>query len=385
MIVGGGLAGHRAAKALADDGFGGKITLVGDEPHYPYDRPPLSKKRLSGEIDDDACAYALDGLDEVEWRLGVAAKRLDLERRRVVLVDGAEIEYDGLVIATGRAARRWPNLPAIEGFHTLRSLDDCHALAAAATPGKRVVIVGGGFIGCEVAATLRGLGVDQVTIVELADQVLGPVGSEAGVRAAAVHRGNGVDVRSGVSVAGFDGQDRVEAVRLSDGEALAAEVVLLALGSVPNSEWLADCGLELAAGAVLCDEYCFAVGADDVVAAGDIAAWPLSDKHGVVSIEHWTNARDMGPTAARNLVAPPADRKPYTSVPTFWSDQYDLKIKSCGFVKGADRLTIVDEDPEKNALVVEAHRGDTLVGAITINRNRALLGYRRKLEEELSS
>jgi 3-phenylpropionate/trans-cinnamate dioxygenase ferredoxin reductase subunit len=378
VIVGAGLAGHRSAEALRRHGFMGKLTIVGDEVHRPYDRPPLSKQMLAGTMTAQDCEFDCDGLD-VTWVLGRRAVGLDTSARVVRLQDEGELPYDGLVIATGRRARSWPGLPELEGFHTVRSLEDASALRQTVRTDTRVVIVGAGFIGCEVAATLRGLGVGDVTVVDIAPHPMPALGAEVGERAIRLHESHGVKFRLGTSVAMFEGDTQVEAVLLEDGERLPADLVLLALGSVPNSEWLASSGLELHNGAVLCDEYCFAVGADDVVAVGDIAAHPYADADGPLCVEHWATARDMADTAAANLLSDAESRLTYRAVPTFWSDQYDVKIKSAGLLAVADSFVVVDEDAERRALVVEAHRDGALVGAIVFNKNRTIIQYQRKL------
>ena len=382
VIVGAGLAGHRAAQSLRREGFDGELTIVGDEIHEPYDRPPLSKQLLAGTMERGECFYKSSELD-VQWALGSAATALDTERRVVALAGGGELQYDGLVIATGRRAREWPDLPAMSGFHTLRSLDDTRALREAVKPGGRAAIVGAGFIGCEVAATLRGLGVEEVTLIDVAPHPMPVLGPEIGARATRLHESHGVRLRMSTSVAAFEGDDAVRAVRLQDGERIEAEFVLLALGSVPNSEWLASSGLTLLKGTVLCDEHCMAVGVDDVAAAGDIAAYPHPSADGPIWIEHWSNARDMGASAAANLLRSSDAREPFVAVPTFWSDQYDVKIKSAGLLSAADSFTVIEEDPERPSLVVEAHRGDELVGAVVFNRNRTIIGYQRQLAEAL--
>jgi NADPH-dependent 2,4-dienoyl-CoA reductase/sulfur reductase-like enzyme len=176
------------------------------------------------------------------------------------------------------------------------------------------------------------------------------------------------------------GTGRIEGVRLENGEVIPADLVLISIGSVPNSEWLEGSGLELNRGTVVCDEHCFAVGAENIVAAGDVASWPHPDAGGEpVWVEHWTNARDMGAIAAKNLIAASGEREPHTSVPTFWSDQYDVKIKSAGFLQAADRIEVIEEDPEKPSLVAEAHKGDLLTGAIVFNKNRRIIDYQRQL------
>ena len=382
VIVGAGLAGHRAAEALRREGFDGQVLVVGDELHRPYDRPPLSKQLLAGAIEQHDTLYASDDL-EVEWMLGEPATSLDIEERVVRLANGTALPYDGLVIATGRRARDWPRLPELDGFHRLRGLDDVRSLRKAVRPTSRVAIVGAGFIGCEVAATLRGLGVEEVTLIDVAPHPMPVLGAEVGKRAAAFHESHGVRLRLGTSVAMFEGSGRVEAVLLEDGERIAADVVLLALGSAPNTEWLADSGLTLVKGTVLCDEYCVAVGTEDVVAAGDVASYPHPSAVGPICVEHWSNARDMGEIAARNLLKDPDQREVMAAVPTFWSDQYDVKIKSAGVLSLADTFTVVEEDPERPSLVVEAHRDGALVGAIVFNRNRTIIQYQRQLAEAL--
>jgi NADPH-dependent 2,4-dienoyl-CoA reductase/sulfur reductase-like enzyme len=387
VVVGAGLAGHRAAQTLRRNGFDGELWIVGDERHRPYDRPPLSKQLLAGTFQESECFYPCHELD-AHWALGTPASGLDTERRVVSLGDGEELPYEGLVIATGRRAREWPGLPELDGFFMLRSLDDARALSEAVggwVGPVRVAIVGAGFIGCEVAATLRGLGVEDVTLIDVAPHPMPVLGPEIGARAAAIHERHGVRLRMGTSVAAFEGAGRVEAVRLVDGERVEADLVLLALGSVPNSEWLDGSGLTLLKGNVLCDRHCFAVGVDGVLAAGDVAAYPHPGTGEPIWIEHWSNARDMGMAAAANLLRESDDRETFAAVPTFWSDQYDVKIKSAGLLGAADSYTVVEDDPERPALVVEARRGGELVGAVVFNRNRTIIQYQRRLGEALAA
>jgi NADPH-dependent 2,4-dienoyl-CoA reductase/sulfur reductase-like enzyme len=380
VIVGGGLAGHRAACALVDADFDGEVTIVGDEVHRPYDRPPLSKQVLGGIHEEDSAFYDSDVLAHANWKLGAPAAALDVGRSVVTLADGEEVTYDGLIIATGRRAMELPGFHGHDGVHMLRSLDDSRALREAAVKDKRVVIVGAGFIGCEVAATLRGVGVDDVTMVEMAPHPMPVVGPDVGARAAKIHQDHGVRLHLATVVTEPVGNGRIEGVRLENGEVIPADLVLISIGSVPNSEWLEGSGLELNRGTVVCDEHCFAVGAENIVAAGDVASWPHPDAGGEpVWVEHWTNARDMGAIAAKNLIAASGEREPHTSVPTFWSDQYDVKIKSAGFLQAADRIEVIEEDPEKPSLVAEAHKGDLLTGAIVFNKNRRIIDYQRQL------
>ncbi len=383
VVVGAGLAGHRTTVALREQGYDGELVVVGDEAHVPYDRPPLSKQVLAGTFTADQCLFPSGELDAT-WRLGVAALRLDPAAHVVRLADGSSLTYDGLVIATGRRARPWPTpLPA--GASTLRTLDDAIALRDNVSGDSRVVIVGAGFIGCEVAASLRGLGIASVTVADVAPLPMPVLGPEVGRRAEALHRAQGVDFRLGGGVAAVTGSR----VALRSGELLPADRVLVATGSLPNTGWLADAGLRMAAGAVEVDRHCHALTAscgplDEVVAVGDVAAWAYPEGDGApASIEHWSNARDMAACAAANLLRPAEEREPLASVPTFWSDQYHVKIKSAGHLRAADSWRVVAEDAEKPSLVVEALRGGSLVGAVVMNANRAIIDYTRALQARL--
>ena len=242
VVAGGGVAGLRAAETLREHGYAGELTLVGAEPHRTYQRPPLSKALLAGTMEPEACRLRDSGA-QIDWRLGCAVTGVDIAGRTVSLDDGTELAYDGLVIATGRRPRPWPGeLPALAGFHVLRTLDDALALRAALAGRPKVTIVGAGFIGCEVAATLRGRDLD-VTVLEMGPLPLSALGPEIGRRAQALHIAHGVDLRLGVTVAGFDGDGHVRAVRLAGGESVPTDLVLLALGSVPNTEWLHGSGI----------------------------------------------------------------------------------------------------------------------------------------------
>lgn len=385
LVVGGGLAGFRFSQALREAGYDGKLTVVCDEEHRPYDRPPLSKQLLAGTYTEAQCVLPGDVAD-VDWIFGRRAARLDRSRQVVVLDDDREVEYDGLLIATGRRARPWAGPLPATGVHTLRDLADTAAFRGSLATDAKVVIIGAGFIGCEVAATLRGESVD-VTVVDVAPHPMPVMGAEVGARAARIHASHGVKFRLGHGVAAIEGEERVSGVLLDNGERLDATTVLVAVGSVPNSEWFADAGLMMDRGVVVCDATCAVLDAGgvvvrNVVAAGDIAAWPHHHGEGAVCIEHWSNARDMADLAAKNLLLEPHERAPMASlasVPTFWSDQYNVKIKSAGFLRAADRWTILAEDPDKPSLLVEGHRGDELVGAVAFNMNRSMINYHRQL------
>ncbi|HEV7177491.1 MAG TPA: FAD-dependent oxidoreductase [Solirubrobacteraceae bacterium] len=380
VIVGASLAGHRAAQAARGAGFEGDLTVVGEEHHPPYTRPPLSKELLAGEQDVDRVHFPCDKF-EAQWRLGVSAVRLDRGRRRVVLSDGDELAYDRLIVATGSRARSWPGSGAeLEGVHMLRSLDDALALRAEFDRRPRVAIVGAGFIGCEVAQTARKQGLD-VTLIDVADTPMLPLGPTLGQWCAELHRDNGVDLRLGTGVAALVGNGRVEAVELSDGERIAADVVVVGLGAVPNTEWLAGSGLTLNPG-LECDATLTAVGDADILGAGDIVSWPHPLAGGeALRIEHWTVAAEQGQVAGRNALLPHAERKPYEAPPYFWSDQYDKKIQSLGLPGRAERLEVIETTPDGARVVYAGERDGRLVGIVAINAARRLGSYRMALAE----
>jgi 3-phenylpropionate/trans-cinnamate dioxygenase ferredoxin reductase subunit len=387
VIAGAGLAGLRAAQAARAAGHDGELVLIGEERHAPYTRPPLSKELLAGDRTAAECAFpGLDALDG-ELRLGVAVVGLDAAARTVELSDGSALGYDRLILATGCRARQLP-APTVSprGIHTLRSLHDAERLSAALLPGTHLAIVGAGFVGCEVAATARGRGV-QVTLIDVAEQPLTPLGPELGARVAALHRAHGVTLRLGVGVHGLQAQgDRVTGVALADGTTIAADLVLVALGALPNTEFLVDTPIALVAGGVVCDATLTSVSDPDILAAGDIAAWPHPGADGErIRVEHWTNAAEHGRLAGANATREPAQRVAHTASPYVWSDQYDRKIQVVGFPARAARITIVEEDIDADPprLVAEAQdvHGE-LVGAITFNHVRRLADYRRRLVVE---
>jgi NADPH-dependent 2,4-dienoyl-CoA reductase/sulfur reductase-like enzyme len=380
VVVGASLAGLRAAEELRRLGFAGPLTVLGAEAHLPYDRPPLSKAFLAGTADRDAVALRRQPYEELgaDFRLGVRATGLDLERR-VVRTDGGEVPYDGLVIATGAVARRLPDQPDLPGVHTLRTLDDAEALRGDLARSGPVVVVGAGFVGAEVAATCRGLRIP-VTVLEAAptpmQRGLGPA---LGDTLAALHRDHGVDLRTGVEVAGIEGGDRVERVRLADGAVIEADVVVVGVGAVPATDWLEGSGLTLDQG-VVCDETLLA--APGVVAAGDVARWPNPLAGGErVRLEHWTNASEQGVAAAARVLAGDGPGEPFASVPFVWSDQYDVKIQVVGHVRGDDTVEIVDGALEDRRFVAIFGRDDRLTGAVAFSRPRLLMQYRRLLVE----
>jgi 3-phenylpropionate/trans-cinnamate dioxygenase ferredoxin reductase component len=395
VVVGASLAGLRAVEELRHAGFDGRIAVVGDEAHRPYDRPPLSKQVLAGDWEPEQVRLDVqgdDGLDglEVDWHLGIRATGLDTSNRRVSLDDGTALPYDGLVVATGarprslpRSVTGWAKLgrskrPAdelLDGIHVLRTLDDCLALRAELDRRPaRIVVVGAGFIGAEVAATCRQRGLEVSIVEALPVPMERAVGATVGGLMADLHRDNGVDVRLGVGVKRFDGADRVERVRLTDGTVLDADVVVVGVGVEPNIGWLRGARLGLENGLV-CNAQLQA--GPGVVAAGDVARWPSARFGGDVRVEHWENAVTMGEHAARSLLG---EQAPYDPVPWFWSDQYDRKLQLAGLVGGADEMRLVDGSLEERRFAAIYRRGDRIVGVVAMNRPRQLITYRSLVE-----
>jgi len=379
-IVGASLAGVHAARALRADGYDGPVTLIGDEPHEPYDRPPLSKQVLAGEWDTTRIGlHAADDLD-LTWRLGRRATGFTLADRRLVLDGGEEVVVDGLVVATGASPRQLPGTDGMGEVHVLRTLDDCVSLRADLEAGpRRVVVIGAGFIGAEVAATARGLGLDVTLVEALPVPLVRGLGEQMGAVLADVHRDHGVDLRLSTGVEGFVGGDRVEGVRLSDGTTVEAEVVLVGIGVVPNTAWLEGSGLTLDDG-VVCDETCLA--APGVTAAGDLARWPSRRWGRSLRIEHWELAIQQGEAAGRRLLRSDeeAAADPFDPVPWFWSDQYDRKIQLAGVPAPHDRVEVViGSTDERRFVALYGHEG-TVTAVLGMNRPRHVMQLRPHVE-----
>lgn len=388
VVVGGSLAGTRTAQALRTQGFDGRLTLIGDEPYPPYDRPPLSKQLLAGTWECADITLPLAAGPDLDLRTGNAATALHLSERMLDLADGSRTAWDGLVIATGAAARPWP-APVPTGVHTLRTLDDARTLRRALTaPDAMLLVVGAGFLGAEAAATAAGMGLP-VTLVEAAAHPLArSVGAVAGDFLAQLHREAGIDLRTGTTVRSFTGTSRVTGAQLDDGTHVPATAVLLALGAVPRTEWLRGSGL-LLDGAVVCDEHGRARTDDGkvapgVVAVGDASRRPHPLIDGTLHLGHWSAAVEQAAIAARTLLHP-ADsggfpETPHT-IPSFWSDQHGVRIRSLGLPHLADEARITEHDLPGRHLEVAYHRDGELVGALTVNRARRLAAYRPRIAE----
>jgi NADPH-dependent 2,4-dienoyl-CoA reductase/sulfur reductase-like enzyme len=391
VIVGASLAGLRAAETLRQGGFTGGITMIGEEPHLPYDRPPLSKKLLAGEWESDRIslrkpeAYADVNL---MWRLGVAATGLDTDARQVLLADGTVETYDGLVIATGASPIRLPGQRDVEGVHMLRTLDDALSLRAALRPGRRVVVIGAGFIGLEAAATAHAAGC-QVTVLEgLPTPLVRALGPDMGRAIAAVHERRGITIRCDVRVEALELDEsglEVNGVRLAGGDVLPADVVLVGIGVRPATAWLDGArGVEVRDG-VVCDAT-LAVGAAGVVAAGDVVRWPnraFGDPEvgEEMRVEHWTNAAEQGAAAARTLLALAAGTEPtpYQAIPFFWSDQFDARIQFLGRASGDDDVEVAYGSVDDAQFVALYSRGGVLRGALGVSAPKQLMPLRALL------
>ena len=387
-VVGASLAGVRAVEFLRRAKYEGELVLIGAEPHLPYDRPPLSKELLRGEWEVDRLALRKKSYDElgVELLLGRRAASLDVRARAIALDDGSQVSFDGLVIATGGYARPLPGQPGLSGIHTLRTLDDSLSIRRELESGPRVAVVGAGFIGAEVAASVRQLGLD-VTMIEALDAPLEKsLGSKLGLALQELHERQGVKVLCGRRVARFEGRERVTGVVLADGTHVECGLVVVGIGMAPSVSWLEGSGIELEDG-VRCDE-CLRASAAGVVAAGDVASWhnALFDER--MRVEHWTTAIEQARHAVTTLLAAPGEARSFETVPMFWSDQFDIKIQGVGRPRPTDELHVFGS-PEDGKLVALYGRSGRLVGAVTFNqppkliRLRALIAKRGTLEEAL--
>jgi len=370
VLVGAGLAAQRCCQALRRRGHDGRITLIGDEAVLPYDRPPLSKEHLAGAMDDGALALRPRGWYDghgVELVLGAAAVALDPTEREVRLASGAAVAYDRVLLATGARPVALPGTQGFENVHALRSAADAAALRERLRPGARLAIVGAGFIGQEVAATARSLGVE-VTMIEAAPTPLhGPLGPEIGGWFAHLHRQEGVDLRLGVRIERFRASGaRLGGLRLDDGTELECDALLAGIGVRPETGWLRSSGLPELGAAV---DACGATGLPGVFAAGDVAG-------GV----HWEAAVADGVAAAHGMLGlepPPHPR------PSFWSDQYGTRIQFVGDARGADGLEL-DGAPEARDFTALFLRDGLVRGGLLVGRPRALPALRDQLDQPLT-
>ncbi|NUS57622.1 MAG: FAD-dependent oxidoreductase [Streptomycetaceae bacterium] len=391
VVVGASLAGLRAAETLRDKGFAGELTMIGDEPYEPYDRPPLSKSVLLGKAAADRTALPRLRSVDATWRLGVPASGLDMAARRVHLADGDEVPYDRLLIATGVRARPWPHEgeAALDGVFVLRGRDDGAALARRLAEGpRRVLVIGAGFTGSEIASACREGG-HAVTVAERGGAPLvGALGGVVGAVAAGLQREHGVDLRTGVMVTALDGDaaGRVRAAQLSDGSTVDTDVVVVSLGATRNTEWLAGSGLGAGPRGIACDAGCRAfdirgIVTDDIYAAGDVARCPHPlFGYQFLSLEHWGNAVAQAEIAAHNMLSESVDRVPHMEVPAFWSSQFGVNIKSVGVPSMGTEILISQGSLESRRFVgVYGYQG-RVIGAVTFDQARWLPFYQELIE-----
>jgi 3-phenylpropionate/trans-cinnamate dioxygenase ferredoxin reductase subunit len=384
-VVGASLAGLRTAEALRSEGFAGRLVLICDELHLPYDRPPLSKQVLAGTWAPERAVLAdRVKLDEhrIDLKLGCAAVALDAEATSVDLADGTVVKADAVVVATGARPRHLPGTEGMPGVHVLRTLDDSEAIRRRVLEvgtGCRVVVVGAGFIGSEVASTCADLGCAVTVLEALATPLETALGPEIGAACAELHGRHGVDLRTSTGVAavrpGDEGDGAPLMVELTTGGVVAADIVAVGIGVTPATDWLAGSGLKIDNG-VHCDSALFA--ADRVVAAGDLARWQWQHDgfDEPVRIEHWQLAAEMGVAAARSLMAGREAATPFDPVPYFWSDQYGVRIQMLGRPLPTDEVEIVQGSAADSKFLALYRRNDRLGAALAIAMPRPLMMLR---------
>lgn len=414
VVVGASLAGVSAARALRSQGYRDRLVIIGDEQWRPYDRPPLSKDFLAGRI--TTADMSLEAADEdlrAVWLLGAAATNLDTQRREVTLDDGRSVHYDSAVIATGSRARTIPEASGLTNVHLLRTIDDARRLKEQLVPDQRLVVVGAGFVGAEVAATARTLGMDVTLIGSDSSPLSGPLGEQMGAVVGGLHESHGVRLIGGVRFASFIEEDpiandvaacecgrgevilrhgrRASAVRLADGTVVPADVVVLGLGGVPNIEWLEGAGLDTDGG-IHCDST-GRTGADGVFAVGDCAAWFDDRFGGCHRVEHWTGAMERPARAVAALLADAAEPEEAGAapgrptgpgsggleLPYFWSDQHGVRLQFVGSAHFADRVDIEAGDPADYSFLAIYYRADVPVAVLGMNQSRLFTKWRKAL------
>ncbi len=387
VLVGASLAGLRAAETLRSAGFEGGIHLINGEKFPPYDRPPLSKRFLSDNWDDDRIALRkADDLKSLNLNFlnNTSAQMLDTASNTIQLSDGKSLEYDGIIIATGCLVRAIPNQPSAKNLVMLRTLEDAHQLRSQLRPGARVVIIGAGFIGLEVASTAKNLGCEVTVLEGSPAPLIRGLGQEMGAKFADFHRARGVDVRCGVKVEGFTEEGGVVSQVIVDDVAIEADVVVVGIGVAPNTDWLEGSGLKIDNG-IVCDEYLNA-GVANVFAAGDVVRWPnaASGPLGspeVMRIEHWTNAVEQGVASATNLLAflNGDAQTPFESVPFFWSDQFDKRIQFMGRSHPEDIVEMITGSFEDGKFIAAYGHGDQLCGVLGLSMPKPVMMSRAVL------
>lgn len=385
VVVGASLAGLKTVEAAHRRGIADRITLIGEEPHVPYNRPPLSKDFLAADQDIEALAFHPTAHFEelgVEMLLGKPAEDLDPVRREVT-VGGEKIGFDALVIATGTRTRALPaSVPGhdLRNVFYLRSVDDAVGLRSALNNAKRVVVIGGGFIGAEVACAARKKGAS-VTVVEGAPiPLVRAVGEDMGAYCAGLHRANGVELLTAASVVALGGSEVVEEVILSDGRKLPTDVVIVGIGAVPNVEWLAGSGLDISNG-VLADEF-LNVGHEGVYAVGDVVRWPNPLFPGTMRLESWTSVVEQAERAVEHL-GNPSSKRACAVIPYFWSDQYGARIQCLG-VPTAEAPVVAHGSQESGQFLALYRRGDAFSGVFAFNSPHLIMKFRPLIQRGAS-
>jgi 3-phenylpropionate/trans-cinnamate dioxygenase ferredoxin reductase subunit len=392
VIVGASLAGLRAAEALRNQGFTGHLTLIGDEADEPYDRPPLSKAVLREKIPADHTTLPRFRNISAEWLLGVPAVALDRQKRQVQLADGRRIDFDRLLITTGTRARPWPDQKqaALDGVYTLRTRQDAARLSKRLkTRPKRVLVIGAGFTGSEIASVCRERDIPVTVAERSATPLSGALGQAAGAIMAQWQRQAGVDLRCNVTVMALEGdkQGNLCHAHLSDNDIIDIDIAVVALGAVRNVEWLQGSGLAADARGVVCDASCRVfdsdgIVTDDIFVAGDVARWPHVHYGGeFLEVEHWGNAVQQAATAAHNMVCAPTERQAHKLLPSFWSNQFGVNLKLVGLPTIADSIVLTQGSvSERRCLAVYGHNG-RIVAALAINNPRWLSYYQEMIEQ----
>ncbi|MEV7241771.1 NAD(P)/FAD-dependent oxidoreductase [Streptomyces sp. NPDC003236] len=391
VVVGASLAGLRAAETLRDEGFTGSLTMIGDERGEPYDRPPLSKQVLSGWVPAGNTTLPRRRDVDAEWLLGVPASGLDLSANHVSLADGREIPFDRVLISTGVRARPWfvESEAALDGVFVLRTREHAEGLRQALAAGpSRVLVIGAGFTGSEIASICRERDIP-VTVAELAPSPLvGALGAMIGEVAADMQRAHGVDLRCGVKVTRLEGdaQGHFRRAHFDDGGTVDADVAVVALGGIRNTEWLRGSGLAAGVWGIACDTGCRALTldgliTDDIFAAGDVARCPNPVyEYRLISLEHWANAVEQAEVAAHNMVSGQADRWPHLTLPVFWSIQFGVNIKSVGVPTFADEVVVAQGSvADRRFVAAYGYRG-RVTAAVTFNNAKWIDHYRRLIE-----
>lgn len=383
IVVGGSLAGLRAAETLRSGGFDGRVTIVGAEPHRPYDRPPLSKQILTGEWELDRIGLPAGSDDrlDAEWLLGRRAMALDTAGRSLELDDGTHLDWDGLVITTGTRARTLPGTEGLDGVVALRTNDDAARIRKRLDAGAaHVTVVGAGFIGCEVAASCRTRGIAVTMVEPLAQPLARVLGDRMGEVVAGLHRSHDVDLRTSTGVVAVHETDSGLRVELDDGTRLDTDLVVVGIGVVPEASWLEGSGLMIDDG-VVCDETTLV--APGIVAAGDIARWPHPLYGELMRVEHWEHALDMASHAARRLLADAAGEagEPYRPIPWFWTDQYDRKFQLAGRPRPDDEIAIVAGSLDADRFCALYGRDGRATAVFAMNMAGRVVRTRRRLAD----